>query len=118
MSIRQIPLHQLHVGLGAKMIPFAGFEMPVRYSSDIEEHLTVRRAVGVFDVSHMGEFILKGEGALPLIQYVTSNDASKLNIGQAQYSCLPNETGGIVDDLLVYRLAEQGIYAGGKCLEH
>lgn len=107
MSIRQIPLHQLHVGLGAKMIPFAGFEMPVRYSSDIEEHLTVRRAVGVFDVSHMGEFILKGEGALPLIQYVTSNDASKLNIGQAQYSCLPNETGGIVDDLLVYRLAEQ-----------
>ncbi len=106
MSVRQIPLHHVHAGLGAKMIPFAGFEMPVRYSSDIEEHLTVRKAVGVFDVSHMGEFIVKGKGALPLIQFVTSNDASKLATGQAQYSCLPNETGGIVDDLLVYRLAE------------
>lgn len=107
MNNRQVPLHALHIELGAKMIPFAGFEMPVRYTSDIEEHLTVRKAVGVFDVSHMGEFIVKGNGALPLIQYVTSNDASKLAIGQAQYSCLPNETGGIVDDLLVYRLAEE-----------
>lgn len=107
MSVRQLPLHHVHTGLGAKMIPFAGFEMPVRYSSDIEEHLAVRKGVGVFDVSHMGEFIVKGEGALPLIQYVTSNDAAKLHIGQAQYSCLPNETGGIVDDLLVYRLADQ-----------
>jgi aminomethyltransferase len=88
------------------MIPFAGFEMPVRYTSDIEEHLTVRQAVGVFDVSHMGEFIVEGAGALPLIQYVTSNDAARLSVGQAQYSCLPNEEGGIVDDLLVYRLEE------------
>ncbi|MDW8331147.1 MAG: glycine cleavage system aminomethyltransferase GcvT [Cyclobacteriaceae bacterium] len=104
MSVRQIPLHSLHVALGAKMIPFAGFEMPVRYASDIEEHLTVRQSVGVFDVSHMGEFIIQGKGALPLIQYVTSNDAAKLSVGQAQYSCFPNDTGGIVDDLLVYRL--------------
>jgi len=106
MSVRTIPLHHLHVSLGAKMIPFAGFEMPVRYTSDIEEHLTVRQAVGVFDVSHMGEFIVEGTGALPLIQYVTSNDAARLSVGQAQYSCLPNEEGGIVDDLLVYRLEE------------
>lgn len=106
MSVRTIPLHHLHVSLGAKMIPFAGFEMPVRYTSDIEEHLTVRQAVGVFDVSHMGEFIVEGAGALPLIQYVTSNDAARLSVGQAQYSCLPNEEGGIVDDLLVYRLEE------------
>ncbi|GIV36705.1 MAG: aminomethyltransferase [Cyclobacteriaceae bacterium] len=106
MSVKQIPLHPLHVKLGAKIIPFAGFEMPVRYTSDIEEHLTVRNGVGVFDVSHMGEFIVQGKGALDLIQYVTTNDASRLSIGQAQYSCMPNETGGIVDDLLVYRLEE------------
>lgn len=98
-----IPLHNVHVSLGAKMIPFAGFEMPVRYSSDKEEHLQVRNAVGVFDVSHMGEFILEGSQALDLIQWVSSNDASKLADGQAQYSCLPNETGGIVDDLIIYR---------------
>jgi len=85
------------------MVPFAGYNMPVRYSSDIEEHMTVRNAVGVFDVSHMGEFLVKGPNALDLIQRVTSNDASKLIDGQAQYSCLPNETGGIVDDLIVYK---------------
>jgi aminomethyltransferase len=107
MSLKQIPLHQIHVGLGAKMMPFAGFEMPVRYSSDKEEHLCVRQAVGVFDVSHMGEFMLKGSGALDLIQRVTTNDASKIEIGQAQYTCLPNTKGGIVDDLIVYRLDEQ-----------
>lgn len=88
------------------MVPFAGFNMPVRYSSDIEEHMTVRNGVGVFDVSHMGEFTLKGPNALDLIQRVTSNDASKLVDGQAQYSCLPNETGGIVDDLIVYKIKD------------
>ena len=103
MEAKQIPLNDLHVKLGGKMVPFAGYNMPVRYSSDIEEHMTVRKGVGVFDVSHMGEFLLTGPNALDLIQRVTSNDASKLIDGQAQYSCLPNETGGIVDDLIVYK---------------
>ena len=103
MDIKQIPLHELHVSLGGKMVPFAGFEMPVRYTSDKEEHMKVREAVGVFDVSHMGEFMVVGSGALDLIQKVTSNDASKLVDGQAQYSCLPNDKGGIIDDLIVYR---------------
>ncbi len=85
------------------MVPFAGFNMPVRYSSDKEEHLTVRQGVGVFDVSHMGEFIIEGPSAINLIQKVTSNDASTLVDGQAQYSCFPNDKGGIVDDLIVYR---------------
>lgn len=89
------------------MVPFAGYNMPVRYSSDLDEHHAVRNAVGVFDVSHMGEFIVEGPGALPLIQSVTSNDASKLTDGQAQYSCLPNDKGGIVDDLLVYKMADE-----------
>src|SRR3989337_4457495 len=80
--------------------------MPVRYSSDLEEHMTVRKGVGVFDVSHMGEFLLQGPEALDLIQLVTSNDASKLIDGQAQYSCLPNENGGIVDDLIVYKIKD------------
>nr|MCU0382965.1 glycine cleavage system aminomethyltransferase GcvT [Cyclobacteriaceae bacterium] len=107
MEVKLIPLNDLHVSLGGKMVPFAGYNMPVRYSSDIEEHMTVRNGVGVFDVSHMGEFSIKGPHALDLIQRVTSNDASKLSAGQAQYSCLPNNTGGIVDDLLVYKLAEE-----------
>ena len=106
MDLKYIPLNDLHVKLGAKMVPFAGFNMPVRYSSDIEEHMTVRNGVGVFDVSHMGEFALKGPDALDLIQRVTSNDASKLVDGQAQYSCLPNKTGGIVDDLIVYKIKD------------
>lgn len=109
-TVKTIALNDLHVGLGAKMVPFAGFLMPVRYSSDIEEHLTVRNGVGVFDVSHMGEFILEGPGALDLVQKVTSNDASKLIDGKVQYSCLPNATGGIVDDLLVYRFSEEKYY--------
>lgn len=88
------------------MVPFAGYNMPVQYTGVNEEHQTVREAVGVFDVSHMGEFVLKGEKALDLIQKVTTNDASKLVPGKAQYSCMPNETGGIVDDLLVYMMAE------------
>jgi aminomethyltransferase len=106
MDLKYIPLNDLHVRLGGKMVPFAGYNMPVRYSSDIEEHMTVRKGVGVFDVSHMGEFLIKGPHALDLIQNVTTNDASKLVDGQAQYSCLPNETGGIVDDLIVYRIRE------------
>lgn len=105
-SVKLVPLNDLHVKLGAKMVPFAGYNMPVRYSSDIEEHMTVRNGVGVFDVSHMGEFTVKGPQALDLIQRVTSNDASKLIDGQAQYSCLPNETGGIVDDLIVYKIKD------------
>ena len=106
METKKVPLNDLHEKLGAKMVPFAGFNMPVRYSSDIEEHMTVRNGVGVFDVSHMGEFKVEGPQALELIQRITSNDASKLIDGQAQYSCLPNETGGIVDDLIVYRIKE------------
>jgi aminomethyltransferase len=106
MELKSVPLEQVHIALGGKMVPFAGYNMPVRYTSDIDEHNKVRNGVGVFDVSHMGEFILKGPDALDLIQRVTSNDASKLTDGKAQYSCLPNEKGGIVDDLLVYRLAE------------
>src|SRR4051795_7433022 len=95
-TLKYIPLNDLHSSLGGKMVPFAGFNMPVRYSSDVEEHNTVRNGVGVFDVSHMGEFIIKGSKALHLIQKVTSNDASKLEIGKVQYSCLPNDKGGIV----------------------
>lgn len=106
-NIKKIQLNDLHVALGGKMVPFAGFNMPVRYSSDTEEHHTVRQGVGVFDVSHMGEFKVTGPKALDLIQKVTSNDASKLVIGQAQYSCFPNETGGIVDDLIVYKFGEE-----------
>ncbi len=100
--MKKTALHALHQSLGAKMVPFAGYDMPVRYSSDLDEHHTVRKAVGVFDVSHMGEFWVMGPGALDLIQWVTSNDASKLTAGKVQYSCLPNGKGGIVDDLLVY----------------
>jgi len=103
-QLKKVHLNDVHVGLGAKMVPFAGYNMPVIYSNLIQEHLCVRSNVGVFDVSHMGEFFLKGEKALDLIQYVCSNDASKLVDGKVQYSCLPNETGGIVDDLLVYRI--------------
>ena len=103
MENTRIPLHHVHEALGARIIPFGGFEMPVRYSSDKEEHLAVRNGVGVFDVSHMGEFLIEGPHALALIQKVTSNDAAKLIDGQAQYSCLPNHKGGIVDDLIVYR---------------
>ena len=97
-------LSHIHEALGAKMVPFAGFNMPVSYEGVNAEHQTVRESVGVFDVSHMGEFLVMGPNALDLIQKVTSNDASKLVDNQAQYSCFPNDTGGIVDDLIVYRL--------------
>lgn len=105
--MKETALTKKHMALGAKMVPFAGYLMPVQYSGVNEEHLAVRNSVGVFDVSHMGEFILTGEKALDLIQKVTSNDASKLTDGKVQYTCLPNETGGIVDDLLVYRQDEK-----------
>ena len=97
-------LTETHKALGAKMVPFAGYTMPVSYEGVNIEHQTVRQGVGVFDVSHMGEFLIEGPRALELIQKVTSNDASKLEVGRAQYSCLPNENGGIVDDLIVYRV--------------
>src|SRR6185369_15625940 len=106
-ELKQTALTEVHTRLGAKMVPFAGYLMPVSYEGINAEHETVRRSVGVFDVSHMGEFILKGENALDLIQRTTSNDASKLFDGKVQYSCIPNETGGIVDDLLVYRIDEK-----------
>src|SRR5476651_527259 len=102
--MKNTALTDIHVKAGAKMVPFAGYNMPVQYAGINAEHETVRKAVGVFDVSHMGEFILKGEKALALIQKVSSNDASKLYDGKVQYSCLPNKVGGIVDDLLVYRI--------------
>ncbi len=105
--MKKTALTHLHEKLGAKMVSFAGFNMPVSYEGVNMEHETVRKAVGVFDVSHMGEFLIEGPKALELIQKVTSNDASKLSIGKAQYSCLPNETGGIVDDLIVYQIKEE-----------
>ena len=108
--MKNTPFTQKHIALGAKMAPFAGYHMPISYSGINDEHAAVRKNAGVFDVSHMGEFILKGEHALDLIQRVTSNDASKLTDGQAQYSCLPNKEGGIVDDLIVYCLEKNKTY--------
>ena len=105
--MKNTALTHIHESLGAKMVPFAGYLMPVQYEGINIEHETVRNGVGVFDVSHMGEFLLKGENALALIQKVTSNDASMLFDGKVQYSCLPNNEGGIVDDLLVYRINEK-----------
>tara|TARA_R110000787_G_scaffold32138_19_gene85015 strand:+ start:12450 stop:13535 length:1086 start_codon:yes stop_codon:yes gene_type:complete len=104
--MKNTALSHIHEALGAKMVPFAGYNMPVQYEGINIEHQTVREGVGVFDVSHMGEFLVEGENALALIQKVTSNDASKLEIGDAQYSCFPNDTGGIVDDLICYRIKE------------
>lgn len=105
--MKNTALTTTHESLGAKMVPFAGYNMPVSYEGVNAEHETVRNGVGVFDVSHMGEFLISGPNALNLIQKVTSNDASKLTIGRAQYSCLPNENGGIVDDLIVYKIKEE-----------
>jgi aminomethyltransferase len=108
--MKNTPFTQKHIALGAKMAEFAGYNMPISYTGINDEHAAVRKNAGIFDVSHMGEFILKGEHALDLIQRVTSNDASKLTAGQAQYSCLPNETSGIIDDLLVYCIEENKVY--------
>ena len=105
--MKNTALTTIHEQLGAKMLPFAGYNMPILYEGVNVEHETVRNNVGVFDVSHMGEFLLSGENALQLIQKVTSNDASTLTIGKAQYSCLPNNDGGIVDDLIVYKIKEE-----------
>lgn len=105
--MKNTALSKIHEALGAKMVPFAGYNMPVQYEGVTLEHETVRNGVGVFDVSHMGEFLIEGPHALELIQKVSSNDASKLTIGKAQYSCLPNDTGGIVDDLIIYRIKEE-----------
>jgi aminomethyltransferase len=110
IDMKNTPFTGKHIALGAKMAEFAGYNMPISYSGINDEHAAVRKNAGIFDVSHMGEFILKGEFALDLIQRVTSNDAAKLKTGQAQYSCLPNETGGIVDDLLVYCIEENKVY--------
>ena len=104
--MKSTALTEKHIALGAKMVPFAGYSMPVQYEGVTIEHETVRNGVGVFDVSHMGEFILKGENALKLIQKFSSNDASKMHDGKAQYSCMPNGKGGIVDDLIIYRINE------------
>lgn len=108
--MKQTPFTSKHIALGAKMAEFAGYNMPISYSGINDEHHTVRNNAGIFDVSHMGEFILKGPNALDLIQRVTSNDASKLTDGKAQYSCLTNENGGIVDDLLVYCVEKDNVY--------
>lgn len=105
--MKNTALTHVHESLGAKMVPFAGYNMPVQYEGVNAEHETVRNGVGVFDVSHMGEFLLTGPNALALIQKVTSNDATTLTIGRAQYSCLPNNDGGIVDDLIVYKIKEE-----------
>lgn len=110
LNMKSTPFTQKHIALGAKMAEFAGHNMPISYTGINDEHAAVRTSVGVFDVSHMGEFILKGEHALDLIQRVTTNDASKLTAGKAQYSCLPNKEGGIVDDLLVYCIEENKVY--------
>jgi aminomethyltransferase len=104
MQTKKTALYDKHVAMGAKMVPFAGYEMPVSYTGITEEHLNVRQNVGVFDVSHMGEFIVEGAGALRFIQSISSNNADRLNVGDAQYSCLPNDKGGIVDDFILYRL--------------
>jgi aminomethyltransferase len=113
-QVKNTPLTEKHTALGAKMAAFAGYNMPISYAGIKEEHHCVRTNVGVFDVSHMGEFIVRGKDALAFVQKITSNDAAKLEIGQAQYSCFPNREGGIVDDLLVYRLSEDNCSEGEK----
>lgn len=117
--MKKTPLYQKHIDLGAKMVPFAGFEMAVSYAGIKQEHAAIRERVGMFDVSHMGEFLVKGPNAKALIDYITTNDVSKLSAGKAQYSCLPNDKGGIVDDLLVYMKGENDymLVVNGACLD-
>ncbi len=112
--MKSTPLTNTHIELGARMAEFAGYNMPISYAGIREEHEAVRKGVGVFDVSHMGEFIIRGKEAMELLQKVTSNNVAKLEIGDAQYSCLPNDKGGIVDDLLVYRLPEENCSEGER----
>lgn len=118
-DLKLIPLNDKHIELGAKMVPFAGYSMPVQYAGVIEEHKCVREGVGIFDVSHMGEFMVRGEKSLDFLQSITSNDVSKLFPGKAQYSCFPNNDGGIVDDLLVYMVKENEylLVVNGACLD-
>ncbi|RIH85858.1 Aminomethyltransferase [Meiothermus luteus] len=104
--MKTTPLYQAHLGLGARMVPFAGYEMPLQYASITAEHRAVREGAGMFDVSHMGEFWVRGPGALPFLQYVTLNDVARLRVGRAQYSMLPGARGGVVDDIYLYRTAE------------
>ncbi len=105
--MKKTPLYDKHVSLGAKMVPFAGFDMPVQYSGVTEEHFAVREKAGMFDVSHMGQFMIEGPGSVELLQYVATNDVTTLENGKAQYTCLPNGNGGIVDDLIVYKMADE-----------
>jgi len=113
-TVKETPITKRHVELGAKMASFAGYNMPISYTSINEEHQAVREKVGVFDVSHMGEFIVRGKDALPFLQKITTNDVSTLEIGEIQYSCMPNLEGGIMDDLLVYRLSEENCSEGER----
>ncbi len=106
-KMKKTPFYDQHIALNARMVPFARYEMPVRYTTLGEEHEAVRTSVGVFDVSHMGEFIISGPDALPLISFISSNNPAKLEIGQAQYTCMPNDATGIVDDMIIYRLEEE-----------
>ena len=105
--MKSLPLEQVHISLGAKMLPFAGYKMPIEYSGIINEHKNVRTKVGIFDVSHMGEFWVKGPEAMDLLQAITTNDLTKIEIGKAQYSCFTNEKGGIIDDLVIYQYEEK-----------
>ncbi|WPO84007.1 glycine cleavage system aminomethyltransferase GcvT [Chryseobacterium sp. JJR-5R] len=105
--MKKTALYDKHVSLGAKIVPFAGFEMPVQYSGVTEEHFAVREKAGLFDVSHMGQFFIEGPGSKELLQFVTTNNVDALENGKAQYSCLPNEDGGIVDDLIVYKMEDE-----------
>ncbi len=105
--MKETPLYQAHLRHGGRMVAFAGYLLPLQYTSIVEEHLAVRREAGLFDVSHMGEFLIRGEEALAFLQWATVNDASRLKVGRAQYSMLPNERGGVVDDIYLYRLGEE-----------
>ena len=118
-TLRKTSLHSRHVAMGARMVSFGGWEMPVQYSSITEEHLAVRRAAGLFDVSHMGEIEIAGDDALAAVQRISTNDASRLEIGQAQYSVLSTDAGTFVDDLLVYRLADSHylLVVNASCIE-
>ena len=109
-SLRQTPLHDRHVRLGARMVPFAGFDMPVQYSGILEEHMAVRQAAGLFDVSHMGEVFVRGPHALEFVQQLVTNDASRLTNGRAMYAVMCRPDGGILDDLLVYRIDEETFF--------
>ncbi len=109
-NLKNVALNDLHIELGAKMVPFAGYNMPLQYKGLKEEHMAVRNSVGMFDVSHMGEFMVKGEGAAELVEWITSNDTSSMVPMQAQYNCMPNDKGGIVDDLIVYKWDESEFY--------